>query len=217
VSTKAITKANVTAKVPSTRELVTLVKRAEQGDRKAFAGLAAAVGEQSRFWQAMGDLAKSVERSWLEAVVGENLCAQEGVRQRLRAIRDRVAGQQPTPLELLLAEQVAACWLQLQQAQGVYTRNLGKISESQLEYCERRIDAASRRYLHAIKTLAQVRRLIVPVVQVNIAEKQVNIAAGTGAESGVPLPEGRSQPRTRGVTAGPRLHLEFDQQPPPPE
>jgi hypothetical protein len=165
----------------------------------------------------MGDLAKSVERSWLELMAGENLCAQEGLRRRLSEMRDRLAGPQPTPLERLLAEQVAACWLQLQQAQGVYIRNLGKISESQLEYCERRIDAASRRYLHAIKTLAQVRRLIVPVVQVNIAEKQVNIAAGTGAESGVPLTERRSRPRTAAVTAGPWQHLEFDQQPPPPE
>jgi len=33
------------------------------------------------------------------------------------------------------------------------------------------VDAASRRYLQAMKALAQVRRLIVPGVQVNIAEK----------------------------------------------
>ena len=41
---------------------------------------------------------------------------------------------------------------------------------------QRRLDAAQRRYLHAIRTLAQVRRLLGPSVQVNIAEKQLILA-----------------------------------------
>ncbi len=40
---------------------------------------------------------------------------------------------------------------------------------------QRRIERAQQRYLAAIKALAQVRRLVVPMVQVNIAEQQ-NIA-----------------------------------------
>ncbi len=35
---------------------------------------------------------------------------------------------------------------------------------------------AQRRYLSVIKTVVQVRRLVWPVLQVNIAEKQVNVA-----------------------------------------
>ena len=38
------------------------------------------------------------------------------------------------------------------------------------------LDRAQKRYLTALKTLAQVRRLLVPVVQVNIAQKQINVA-----------------------------------------
>ena len=41
---------------------------------------------------------------------------------------------------------------------------------------QRSINRAQRRYLAAIKSLVQVRRLLGPMVQVNIAEKQVNIA-----------------------------------------
>jgi hypothetical protein len=40
---------------------------------------------------------------------------------------------------------------------------------------------AQSRFLPAIRTLAQVRRLQVPAVQVNIAEQQLNVAAITPA------------------------------------
>ena len=42
------------------------------------------------------------------------------------------------------------------------------------------LDRARNRYLSAIKTLATVRRLNLPIVQVNIAEKQIN-TVGPGA------------------------------------
>ena len=37
-------------------------------------------------------------------------------------------------------------------------------------------DRAHRRYLSAIRTLAQVRRLLTPAVQINVGENQVNVA-----------------------------------------
>jgi len=45
---------------------------------------------------------------------------------------------------------------------------------------QRRITRSQRRYLDAILALAKVRRLALPVVQVNVAEKQVNIGALAG-------------------------------------
>ncbi len=45
------------------------------------------------------------------------------------------------------------------------------------EYYQRVISAAHKRYLAAIKALAVVRKLAAPVLQVNIARKQVNVAS----------------------------------------
>ena len=42
-----------------------------------------------------------------------------------------------------------------------------------MEHLEERRDRAHRRYLSAIKALVQVRRLLVPMVQVKMAEQQV--------------------------------------------
>ena len=51
-------------------------------------------------------------------------------------------------------------------------------SFKQGEYWQEAQDRAQRRYLAAMRTLAQVRRLLTPAVQVKIAEKQINVAGG---------------------------------------
>jgi hypothetical protein len=64
-----------------------------------------------------------------------------------------------------------------------------KLSLGWGEYYQRRMDRAHRRYLSAIKTLALVRKLAVPVLQVNIARKQVNVASpcvAADSERGTP-------------------------------
>lgn len=50
---------------------------------------------------------------------------------------------------------------------------------------QRRQDHVQRRFLKAVKTLAEVRRLLGPNIQVNIAEKQINVMA-PGRSEGVP-------------------------------
>ena len=53
---------------------------------------------------------------------------------------------------------------------------MGDLTLGQAEFHQKRITKAHNRYLSAIRTLAQVRRLGVPAVQVNIGEQQVNVA-----------------------------------------
>jgi hypothetical protein len=53
---------------------------------------------------------------------------------------------------------------------------MAELTLRQAEFHQKRITMAHNRYLSAIRTLAQVRRLGVPAVQVNIGEQQVNVA-----------------------------------------
>ena len=81
------------------------------------------------------------------------------------------------PLEKALISHVALCWLRLQLIEQQYSGvQAGNMTLPQGDYWERRLSAAQRRYLRAVETLARVRRLRVPALQVNIGEKQVNIA-----------------------------------------
>jgi hypothetical protein len=79
-------------------------------------------------------------------------------------------------LERLLADRFAAGWLSLAVAEGTYhqalERGLGQPDDT---FHQQRITRAQRRYLAAIKALAQVRKLGVPAVQVNIGDKQINV------------------------------------------
>ena len=43
---------------------------------------------------------------------------------------------------------------------------------------QQRIDKAHARFLSSLRTLAQVRKLALPALQVNIAKSQVNVAGG---------------------------------------
>lgn len=79
-------------------------------------------------------------------------------------------------LEKMLVQQVALCWLKLAYTERHHEYYLthGNTTITQADFWERRLSAAQRRYLRACESLARVRRLKLPAVQVNIAEQQVN-------------------------------------------
>ena len=91
----------------------------------------------------------------------------------LETMREELAGGNPSPLEKLGAERVASCYLQLHYAELIYNQELPKFTNEQDDYYQRRLDRLHRRYLSAMRSLAQVRKLLKPkVAQINIGEKQ---------------------------------------------
>src|SRR5262245_53031389 len=99
--------------------------------------------------------------------------------RKLELLRAELAGPSPSPVERLLVERAVACWLQVQDADVRYAQaQPGGPSTAHNEFLQRRMDRAHRRYLSALRTLALVRKLAVPVLQVNVAHKQqVNVGA----------------------------------------
>jgi hypothetical protein len=132
-----------------------------------------------------GNLASLAQRSFIDALGGKDVGFKAAVEKKLELLRKDLLGENPTPVERLLVARVVACWLQVQDAEIRYAQFAKDLTIRQGDYHQRRMDAAHRRYLSAIKALAQVRKLALPVVQVNIAKKQTNIAAGSVAAPGV--------------------------------
>jgi hypothetical protein len=164
-------------KHPKTEEgIFELLRRAEGGDETVLPALREVLdqGLGPELARVGGDLAKTAERDLIGAMSGTNLLLKEAVSRKLEAMREEVAGPSPTPLERLLAERVVACWLQLQYAETIYAQNLGEFTMEQSEYHQRRLDRLHKRYLSAIRTLAQIRKMG-PSVQINVAEQQVNV------------------------------------------
>lgn len=76
-----------------------------------------------------------------------------------------------TALERSLVEQAALFWLRLQCVDMAYTQHRDGTTES-LDFWDRHLSAAQRRFDKACLDLAKVRRLALPVLQLNIAGKQ---------------------------------------------
>ena len=159
-------------------ELRASVARAQGGDAEASRRVRGVLEETPRSEEILSNIvAKQAERVLVEKMSGD-LLLREALSLRLAAMRKEVAGRDPSPLERLLAERVVACWLQLQHAEAIHVNGLGKHTMSQSEYHQRRLDKLHRRFLAAIRALAQVRKLLTPAVtQINVAEQQVNVAA----------------------------------------
>ena len=168
----------------SNEELYALIKRAEEGDETAMPAVRDLLKKPGVVDLLGGDLGRRARQTLVEKFGGKNLVFKEAVNQKLAALQTELAGPAPTPLERLLAERVATCWLHLHHLEQIYSQKESMALEVGM-YFQRSISAAHKRYLAAIKTLAVVRKLAVPVLQVNIAKQQVNVAgAAAPADAG---------------------------------
>src|SRR5262249_22615083 len=92
---------------------------------------------------------------------GGNPLLAESLTRKVEELKTELAGRAPSPLERLLAERGAACWLQLHFHDALAAMN-PELPPRQAEQVRRNQGSASRRYLTSLKALAVVRRLLVP-------------------------------------------------------
>jgi hypothetical protein len=160
------------ASAPTQAEVQALLQQAEQGDRSVLPALRAYMDLAPGLWAQRGDLVQVMQQTLIGLVASKNLVVQENIARKCAALTQELAGPTPTPLERLLVERVVLCWLHLHYAEGLCLQQK-EVTFQREEFHQRRISKMHARYLSAIRTLAQVRRLGVPAVQVNIGHQQV--------------------------------------------
>jgi len=158
--------------VPTKDELKTILRKAEQGDTTVLPALRTYMDRSPGLWEQRGDMAHATQRAVIQHAAGNNLLVQESLVRKCQALTQELAGPTPSPLERLLVERIVLCWLHLHCAEATYFISKD-LSIRQAEFHQARISKAQARYLAAIRTLAHVRRLGVPAVQVNIGQQQV--------------------------------------------
>ena len=77
---------------------------------------------------------------------------------------------------LPLVDRIVLCWLRVSIAEVMEAQAPPDRSPGQAAWSQTQIDRAHKRFVEASKAWAQVRRLLSPAVQVNIAQQQVNVA-----------------------------------------
>jgi hypothetical protein len=126
-------------------------------------------------WRINGDLAEQANLNMVE-MMNAPTAMKESLKHGLGAMAAELTRPGDGELERLIIRQIVGCWLRLSYVEYVVGRNTveSNFTLRQGDFWERRLSAAQRRYLRAVETLARVRRLQLPAVQVNIAEQQVN-------------------------------------------
>lgn len=133
----------------------------------------------------------------LDAAIGRNLLHREAWERQAQTLEQELAGPHPSPLERVLCERIASCWLDAHLADLSSADWLKRdgMNRAAGDYCLRRQDRAHARFVGAVVALARVRRLLAPplVAQVNIAQpgaQQLNIAAPAIPDIPVAIPAG---------------------------
>jgi hypothetical protein len=142
-------------------ELAELLKRAEAGDLAVLPALRQVLTDNPELWQGYGDLAAQAEGALIRVAAGSNLLLTESLLCKLADLRQELGGESPSPLERLLIERVVACWLQVSYYDTLLVQ-ARESSPARLKMLQGFQDAAHRRHLSAIKTLATVRKLLRP-------------------------------------------------------
>ncbi len=159
------------------RRLDELTKKAEEGEEGAMPALREILEENPDLAWRLGNFARATENFLLKELsrITDNPVTEEAMRRQFAAMREEIAGDDPSPLERLLAERIVATWMQVQIFESACVSDLKNLATSQAAYHQRHLDRAHGRHLSAIRTLAQIRKLG-SAFQINIADKQINAA-----------------------------------------
>jgi hypothetical protein len=161
----------------TTLELKSLVA---QVDKKkppegAIKALRQFLDDNPGIWRNIGDLAEQANLAMI-ADMKASTAQKETIKHGLGVLERELTQPGDGPLEKLIIRQITGCWLRLSYVEYVVNTNTveGNFNMAQGAYWEKRLSAGQRRYLRAIETLARVRRLQLPAMQVNIGNQQVN-------------------------------------------
>ena len=149
------------------QELVTislsgLVSRANGGDLAALARLREYLVENPDMWQKLGDLAWHRHENLLRTIGGtgdQAALLSESVRLKADELRTSLLPRYPQPVHRLAVERVVLSYLELHDLdakQPTLTNDNAKLAVAY----QRARDAAQRRYLAALKTLAALVKLL---------------------------------------------------------
>jgi len=109
-----------------------------------------------------GDLAARVVEGYTDRVAGKNLFRRQAVARELARVRADLEGEDPSPTVRLLAEHAAGCWLAYHEATLTAQKFDAMAGGREADYFLKRQGAAQRRFLRAVRSLEQVRKLTAP-------------------------------------------------------
>jgi hypothetical protein len=124
-----------------------------------------------------GNMATNAEEALIRSAAGGNVLVDESARAWITEVQRALAEPGDTELDLMLVHRTALCWLAVNTAEQLRAQKWkGGISSEAAGFWDRHVSRLQDDLLRAARTLATVRKLRRPVLQMNIAERQINVA-----------------------------------------
>lgn len=144
-------------------DLSNYVVAANRGDKSALTKLRTelAGNRAIELIESIGNLANQVEYCSLKKL-GDQEGAKAVIREKLGRMRIELGWPTSNAMERLLIERIVQNWLQLHLIEMLNGQADGR-TPKQVAYDEERAVRAERRYLNAIKALATIRKLDLPL------------------------------------------------------
>jgi hypothetical protein len=164
-----------------------VLMRAQRGDKAAHQTALEIMRDIPSVAALMEDIADAVRGRLIDvslAIDKNNLLLKEAYKRKAKKIERQLLSESPAPLEKLLCERIATCYLAVELAE--LDANVGGVSLTKAAYYDKRLTLAHKRYMMATESLARIRRLQLPVQQINIAQpgsQQMNVATSTPMEA----------------------------------
>jgi hypothetical protein len=146
-------------------ELKDVLERAHRGDAAALPALRQAFDDNPELAALLGDLVGHAEQALLTLVGGSSLLTKEAVARQVAGLRQRLAATAGTELERLLVDRVVLSWMEVYYDDADLAARLAREPAGPAaQAAQRRLDAAQRRYLAAVKALATLQKLARPAL-----------------------------------------------------
>jgi hypothetical protein len=159
------------------RELLnTLLQRISKAKKPAQEDLIALEGlfiKHPDIWRTLelGNMCTYAVREMLEQMTNNAPATRISLQAGVEGVKRDLGYADAPALEKLLIDAVAVAWLHYYDRQRRYPQIMAaELTIAQATYREKQMHVAQARYLKALETLARVRRMNLPAVQVNIAQ-----------------------------------------------
>lgn len=154
---------------------------AENPSQEDVQELRALLKEYPELWTLAGNWSQTAIDRMLEGATKQAF-VRESTKHRLDLLRQELGAESAPALEKILIENIVVCWLQLHITQTRHELNTRQAGIAVATYWEKRLSATNARYLRACETLARVRRLRTPAMQINVGTNQVNVTKGNAPQ-----------------------------------
>jgi hypothetical protein len=158
-------------------DFVDLLNRvnSDKPSSKDIARLRETLSEIPELSKPLGDLNKIIRLNLIDGLMADGQATKMSIKTLLELKQEELGYEAAPPLEKLLIENILNSWLRLMHVEFNMTQRQARdTSVVVLEHWDKRLSAAQRRFLRACSTLASIRKMNLPPIQVNIAQQQVN-------------------------------------------